>query len=136
MARYRWILVFAVLGALAVSILLRMPQRAVARTAAPAQVDTLAVAVDVFADHVETQPQTFAVGRTVALTVTNHRAAPLRFALTGYQDCVPAAAIAPNAPAHITFIANRPGDQFAWLIDGSPMGRLDIRGSHLVEGHQ
>jgi len=136
MGRYSWMLGFAVLGALSVSLLLRMPQRAVAHAAAPQTVDTLAVTVDVFADHVDTRPAVFAVGRTVALTVASHRATPVRFALSGYQDRVAAAALAPGRSVHFTFIASRPGDQFAWLIDGAPLGRLDIRGSHLVEGHQ
>ena len=33
-------------------------------------------------------------------------------------------------------LADRPGDDFAWIVDGAAVGRLVVQGSHLVEGHR
>ena len=47
-----------------------------------------------------------------------------------------AAPLAPGAGWTGEFLADRPGEDFAWLLDGEPAGRLTVTGSHLVEGHR
>lgn len=72
----------------------------------------------------------------VRLSVTNRDAVPARLALAGYEDRITIPVIAPGATWTGEFLADRPGDDFAWLLDGVPAGRLAVTGSHLVEGHR
>ena len=44
--------------------------------------------------------------------------------------------VAPGEIAHATFRADRPGGDFAWLVDGAPSGRFAVSGSHLEEGRR
>ena len=104
--------------------------------AAPSPTTVLAVMVDVYPDRVVTAPPALPVGSTVALTVRNHTQAPVRLALSGYEDRVSARSIAPDTSWRDTFLAYRPGEQLAWLVNGEPAGRFDIRGSHLEKGHR
>lgn len=75
------------------------------------------------------------LGHRVDLEIVNERAQPARIALSGYEDridlTVPAA-----GRATLSLLADRPGEGFAWLVDGAPAGRLEVAGSHLVEGHR
>jgi hypothetical protein len=57
-------------------------------------------------------------------------------ALAGYEDRLAIPALSPGATWSGEFIADRPGEDFAWLLDGVPAGRLAVTGSHLVEGHR
>jgi hypothetical protein len=72
----------------------------------------------------------------VSLTVTNRGARRASLALMGYQDRFGVANLAPDSTWHGEFVADRPGDEFAWMLDGAPVGRLAVTGSHLVEGHR
>jgi hypothetical protein len=75
-------------------------------------------------------------GQTVAVTVTNAGHAPARLELPGYEDRVAAVTIDPGVTWRVQFVADRPGDDFAWTVNGEPAGRLLVTGSHLVEGHR
>lgn len=75
-------------------------------------------------------------GAAVTVTVTNRDAAPRRFALLGYEGVVAPAVIAPGAAETLRFAADRPGSDFAWLVDARPAGVFAVEGSHLVEGHR
>jgi hypothetical protein len=44
--------------------------------------------------------------------------------------------IEPGAIGHGEFTADLPGEDFAWLVNGRPLGRLTVAGSHLIEGHR
>ncbi len=74
--------------------------------------------------------------RLVRLSVTNHDTRPVTLSLAGYEDRLHTPPIPPNSTWHGTFLADRPGEGFAWQINGTAVGRLDITGSHLEEGHQ
>jgi hypothetical protein len=54
----------------------------------------------------------------------------------GYEDRLGAVRVAPDSLWRGEFVADRPGQDFAWVLDGAPAGRLEVAGSHLVEGHR
>lgn len=121
--------------ALASTLLARMPRPPAARREAAPAARTIALALAV--ENGAVTPETASVPRDVVvkLTVLNRGAKPLRFALAGYDDRVNAA-IAAGETLRVEFVADRPGEDFAWLVDAQPAGRLAITGSHLVEGHR
>ena len=72
----------------------------------------------------------------VRLTITNHDARPASLTLAGYEDRLGEVRVAPDSLWRGEFVADRPGQDFAWMLDGAPAGRLEVAGSHLVEGHR
>jgi hypothetical protein len=75
-------------------------------------------------------------GTRVLLSVTNRRRLPVEVALPGYEDHLPSFRLRAGETWRGAFLADRPGEDFAWMIDGSPAGRFTVAGSHLVEGHR
>ena len=75
-------------------------------------------------------------GRQVRLVVRNAGGDTADLRLAGYEDRVRVPAIAPGETRQVSFLADRPGDDFTWLVDARPCGRLSVTGSHLVEGHR
>ena len=136
MKRYGFVLAGALLAALVLGAVARAPRRAETRTQATQAVptDTLRVA---FADGTaRPDAATVAVGHRVALLLTNEGAGTITVGLAGYEDRVPAAPLAPGITRTVPFVADRPGEAFAFLVDGEPCGRLAVTGSHLEEGHR
>lgn len=74
-------------------------------------------------------------GTRVRLVVAGLGDREVRLSLAGYEDRV-SITVAPGDTARTDFAADRPGEDFAWLVDGKPAGRLAVTGSHLVEGHR
>lgn len=74
--------------------------------------------------------------RYVVLSVRNTRRVPAGISLQGYQDRLSIGIIRPDSVWRGRFLADRPGDDFAWMVEGEPLGRLAVQGSHLVEGHR
>jgi len=72
----------------------------------------------------------------VRLTITNHRRDRVGLSLHGYQDRLMIGWIDPDSTWRGEFIADRPGDGFAWMLEGEPVGKLAVEGSHLVDGHK
>ena len=72
----------------------------------------------------------------VRLTVTNRDARPASLTLAGYEARLGVVRVAPDSLWRGEFLADRPGQDFAWMLDGAPVGRLAVTGSHLVEGHR
>jgi hypothetical protein len=75
-------------------------------------------------------------GSRVRLRVEVRGGRPAHLALAGYQDRLAIPELGPGANWTGEFIADRPGEDFAWLLDGEPAGRLAVTGSHLVDGHR
>ena len=75
-------------------------------------------------------------GAAVLVRVVNRDPSAHRFSLLGYESAVSPAALSPGGAATVRFIADRPGSDFAWLLDGKPAGVFVVQGSHLVEGHR
>jgi hypothetical protein len=72
----------------------------------------------------------------VRLTVVNRRRDRVGLSLHGYQDRLMIGWIDPDSTWRGEFLADRPGDGFAWMLEGEPVGQLSVAGSHLVEGHR
>lgn len=83
-------------------------------------------------------PESAAVPRDarVRLAITNRYRGAVSLALMGYQDRFGATNIPPDSTWRGEFLADRPGEDFAWVLEGAPVGRLRVTGSHLVEGHR
>jgi hypothetical protein len=94
------------------------------------------LAITIGAGQVSPAAATVPKGCRVRLRVTNQDAGPTRLALAGYDDRVSVPPLALGAVWSGEFLADRPGEDFAWLVNGEPAGRLTVTGSHLVEGHR
>jgi hypothetical protein len=105
--------------------------------AVPAAAPAAAIALAIGAEGSLFPPATTVVkGARVMLSVTNRRDSPVVVALPGYDDRLPPFRLGPGETWHGAFLADRPGDDFAWMIDGAAVGRFSVTGSHLVEGHR
>lgn len=74
--------------------------------------------------------------RRVAISVTNLRDVAIRVELPGYDDRLSPVRLEPGATWRGELVADRPGEDFAWLVDGKPAGRFVVTGAHLIEGHR
>lgn len=133
----RYGLLFA--AALALAGLLALLQRG-ARSDGPAGAKPMnppvTMTLGIYGDSVLAVPAAVPVGTTIELAITNVSDAPARLSLAGYEDRVDSGVLEPDGSKRITFLADRPGERFAWMVGGRPRGRLDVTGSHLVEGHR
>jgi len=77
-----------------------------------------------------------AVGTRIELSVENATPRAVHVSLSGYEDRATVPTLAPGARWTTTLTADRPGEDFSWLIDGTPTGRFVVMGSHLVDGHR
>jgi hypothetical protein len=133
--RYLALFAITLVVALALAALARRPRTpALAPAAAPVPEVTLALAIE----HGAMAPSRAAVPKDhrIRLEVLNRDAVTVTLSLAGYEDRLAPRALARGARWDTTFIADRPGEDFAWLLDGKPAGQLTVSGSHLVEGHR
>ena len=72
----------------------------------------------------------------VRLAIVNHRRDRVGLSLHGYQDRLMIGWIDPDSTWRGEFLADRPGEGFAWMLEGEPVGKLAVVGSHLEEGHR
>jgi len=107
---------------------------AVAAGAAPHAVATVHLPVRIESAGLTPARASVAAGTHVELSIENATPRTVRVALSGYEDRVTLAALAPGGRWTATLVADRPGDDFAWLVDGAPTGRFVVTGSHLVDG--
>lgn len=112
------------------------PRRAQAPAAAPtpAPVEVLGLVIE--DGHLSPAMGSVAKGTRVRLQVTVRGARGATLALAGYEDHLVVPRLAPGATWTGEFVADRPGEDFAWLLDGVPAGRLAVTGSHLIDGHR
>lgn len=75
-------------------------------------------------------------GTRVIVSLTNMSGKSTRVELPGYEDLIAPGQLQPGAVWRGEFHADRPGEDFAWLVNGKTAGRLVVKGSHLIEGHQ
>lgn len=133
---YATLIAVTVVAALAITLIARLPRRAAVRETAAASVPVAALALDLVGGAVSPAVSAVPKDHLVRLEVRNRGARAVRLTLAGYEDRVSAAAIAPGETLRVEFLADRPGEDFAWLVDGQPAGRLGVTGSHLIEGHR
>ena len=133
---YVVLLVVALGAAVALGVMGRRhptPRPAAAPTVA---LPTVALRVEVRDGAVEPANAAVPKDHRVELDVVNRGRAPVSVRLAGYEDRVAVDSLAGGASRHVAFDADRPGEDFAWLLDGRPVGRLSVTGSHLAEGRR
>jgi hypothetical protein len=134
--RYLMLATGLLLAGLALVGLGRMHRASPVRAAevmAPTRV-TLEVAID--ESGVVPSPVVVPVNARARLHVVNRGTRAIRLTLAGYQDRLGDLSLRPGEAVDREFLADRPGQDFAWLVDGHPLGRFVVSGSHLVEGHR
>jgi len=133
---YRNLSIAVLLAALLVAVLARRPHHFAAPPDRSAVAPSVRLTVQVRDGVASSDPASVPKDRQVELDVANREARPVRLTLAGYEDRVDTGSIAPGQTWHGRFLADRPGQDFAWLVDGRPVGRLAVTGSHLEEGHR
>ena len=137
MRRSYWILLAGtVLAGLALVSLGRAPRRQLARDPVLSEATVVSVSLEIRDGAVTPAAIGVPKDRRIRLEVQNRGRDPARFGLAGYEDRLSPGVIAPGASWAGEFLADRPGEDFAWLIDGQPTGRFSVTGSHMVEGHR
>ncbi len=134
---YPALVAVTLLAALGLGLLARAPRRPSPEGAsASALAPEVAVALVVNGGAVSPTSALVPKGHRVRLSVVNQGPAPARVELAGYQDRLAIGTLAPGEAWSGEFVADRPGEDFAWLVDGQPAGRFTVVGSHLEEGHR
>jgi hypothetical protein len=134
--RYVLLIAAVMLSALALTAMGRMP-----RTRTPAEGGEPEPAAETLAFEIRDGAMTPAVasvpvGRRIVLRVSHHGGRAATLALAGYEDRLPPRVLAPGEVWTAELIADRPGEDFAWTLDGRFAGRFNVTGAHLVEGHR
>ena len=126
----------ALVAAFTLSLLGRHAPHAAAPSPPAPDPPLTSIAIEVNADHVA--PEFLAVPKEhqVRLRVTSRSAVTLSIRLAGYEDRVTVRDLGPGESREIEFLADRPGGDFTWLVNGRPIGRLAVTGSHLVGDHR
>lgn len=133
---YLWLLAGILALPAALGLLSRLPHREEAPPAPAPPPTRIEVALEIDpASRLAPERSVVPLGAEVTLRVRNQSAKPRLLALAGYEGAVNVG-IPARGDAAVEFRADRPGDDFAWLLDGTPAGKLAVTGSHLVEGHR
>lgn len=127
---------FIVVLVVTLAVARRLPHPAVAppTAAPPAPLDSLVLTVTDSA--VRPDRAAFPLGHRLALTRVNGGRAAVRLSLAGYEHQLAEAPLAPGEARTDTFTLDLPGEDFAWRVNGAPVGQLRVSGSHLVAGHR
>ncbi len=104
----------------------------IAASAAPVVELTIAIKAGKVSPAVTSVPK----GHRVLLRVEHRGTTTAHLVLAGYEDLLDIPPLVPGTTWTAEFLADRPGEDFAWLLDGQPAGRLKVSGSHLIEGHR
>jgi hypothetical protein len=134
----RWLLLLALVpvAALALGLLARRPHAEAPRPQSVVAAPEIDLPLTLDGGRVEPEHAAVPEGRRVRLVVRNAGGDTAELRLAGYEDRVQMASLAPGETRRLSFLVDRPGDDFAWLVQGRPAGRLSVTGSHLIEGHR
>lgn len=134
----RYVILLIVLGALGWMVSALGRPRAVAPPTPARAADRPAHELVLRVKDGALEPAATAVPRDsrVRLLIENAGGGAVTIALAGYEDRLSLPALAPGAAWSGEFVTDRPGEDFAWLVNGQPAGRLAVTGSHLIEGHR
>lgn len=132
---YAVLAVVIVVASVALALLGR-PRQAEAPSSAATAVPVVDLVIVIEAGRVSPAATSVPKGDRVRLHVECRGAATVRLALAGYQDVLEIPPLEPGRTWTAEFLADRPGEDFAWLLDGQPAGRFIVTGSHLIEGHR
>lgn len=134
-----YLLLFAgtvTLGVLLVALGRMAPRREASPSTRTPAAPAVTLTIEVQNDAISPETSSVPKDRRVHLRIVNRGTKLARLALAGYEDRLDFGAIAPGGTWSGAFLADRPGDDFAWLLNGQPIGRLSVTGSHLMEGHR
>jgi hypothetical protein len=126
-------------GILVLGVALSMlgrPRHAEAPRTAGAESPVVDLAIVIEAGKISPAATSVSKGDRVRLRVECRGAMIARLALAGYEDRLDIPSLEPGRTWTTEFLADRPGEDFAWLLDGQPAGRFMVTGSHLIEGHR
>ena len=133
---YRWLTLAVAAGAVALALFARAP-KPVPHPDAPAVASPAeSLAIEIVNGEVRPERSVVPKGASVTLTIRNRDGAPRRLSLAAYEDRWSPGPISAGTETIVRFRADRPGADFAWLVDGRPSGVLVVAGPHLEEGHQ
>ena len=137
MKRYGFVLAAALVLALGLGAVARLPRRAAAPASEGAvPLPTVSLRVEFEGGAAHPAAASVPPNHRVRLSLINAGQRAIAPTLAGYEDQVMPGTLAPGATWSGEFVSDRPGEAFAWLVDGEPQGRLSVSGSHLVEGHR
>jgi len=136
MRRYVALLGMALAAALLLGIVARLPSRAERPETVVAPRAEVALVIAIADDRISPAATAVPKDHRVRLEIVNRGARAATVALAGYEARLPSHTLAPGETWRATFVADLPGEDFAWLLDGRPAGRLGVTGSHLIEGHR
>ena len=130
--RYLGLFLGAVVVALLLSTIRHAPGSKTPAASPAAETPVVAMRIEIAEGVVSPASASVAKDHRVSLEIVNRgtRAASVR--LAGYEDRV-SADLAPGATRRLEFLADRPGEDFPWLVDGRPSGRFVVAGAHLAE---
>ena len=132
-----YLLLAAAVVVLAIALtVLGRPRRAEAPRPVAIETPVVELTIVIKAGRVSPAVSSVPKGDRVRLRVEHRGTATARLALAGYEDRLDIPALTPGTIWTAEFLADRPGEDFAWLLDGQPVGRLTVTGSHMVEGHR
>jgi hypothetical protein len=132
-------LFLAVLGlAVALALAGRMPRGTGSRDRKAPAPEAPVAAVSIEIKNGAIDPATVSVPKDnrVRLTVVNHDVKTAQVTLSGYEDRIEIPPLRPRDHWTGMFLADRPGADFAWVLNGVPTGRFAVTGSHLEDGHR
>ena len=133
--RYALLAALLVVAALLLSFVTRLPRHPAAERATSAETPETVLTLAFREGRLDPERVSVPKGHRVTLTVVNQDREPVSLTLGGYQDRVHIA-LGPGETWRCSFVADLPGDDFAWMRDGRPVGVLRVTGSHLEEGHR
>jgi hypothetical protein len=134
--RYGALLAVVLGAAVALALLARLPRREAAVESRAVAIPTFDLALTLEGEKLAPEIASVPRGSRVRLRVENREPRAVTLRLAGYEDRLPASPLGSGEIREHEFLADRPGEDFAWLVDGEPRGRLAVTGSHLVEGHR
>jgi hypothetical protein len=134
--RYAALLGVALAAALALGIVARLPSHAARPQLAAAPRAEVALALVIADERISPAASAVPKDHRVRLEMVNRGARAVVVTLAGYEERLPSHTLAPGETWRATFVADLPGEDFAWLVDGRPAGSLGVIGSHLIEGHR
>ena len=130
--RYLGLLVAAILVALVLTMIRHAPPRATPAPPVPSETPVVERRIELADGVVSPAIASVPKDHRVSLEIVNRGAHAASVRLAGYEDRV-AADLAPGASRKVEFLADRPGEDFPWLVDGRPTGRFVVAGAHLAE---
>jgi hypothetical protein len=133
---YAALFAVAIVMALALSALGRRPHHQAASVVRHSQAPEVALQVEITADGVKPERVSVPKDHRVRLTISRPSGRPVTVGLAGYRDRISLDSLAAGETRVLEFVADRPGEDFTWLINGQPSGRFVVTGSHLVGDHR